>query len=204
MREFSVLLIWCAVIACASQGSEAAERRADTTGRRDSIAAVAAGSMNESSVIGLLDHTHAADSALGALAAANGTSTDVKEFGRMILREHRALRKDALELAQQLGLTPQEPSVPPDDAPAELRQSLSATSPGAAWDRAYMDYAIAMHQAAMENTARALAATRRDEVKQFIDKSIHILQKHLDKARSLRKSLPKPQEPAKTAKPAKP
>lgn len=200
MREFSVLLIWCAAVACASQGSEAAERRADTTGRRDSIAAVAAGSMNESSVIGLLDHTHAADSALGALAAANGSSTDVKEFGRMILREHRALRKDVLELAQQLGLTPQEPSVQPDDAPAELRQSLNAASPGAAWDRAYMDYAIAMHQAAMENTARALAATRRDEVKQFIDKSIPILQKHLDKARSLRKSLPKPQEPAKPAK----
>jgi putative membrane protein len=201
MRSITALLVSCTIAACASQGSEAAERRADTAGRRDSIAAVAAGSMNESSVIGLLDLTHAADSALGALAVANGTSTDVKEFGRMILREHHALRKDALELAQQLGLTPQVPIVPPDDAPAGLRESLSAAGPGAAWDRAYMDYAIAMHQAAMENTARALAATRRDEVKQFIDKSIPILQKHLDKARSLRKSLPKPQEPAKPAKP---
>jgi hypothetical protein len=45
-----------------------------------------------------------------------------------------------------------------------------------------------------------LAATRRAEVKQFIDKSVPILQKHLDKAHSLRKSLPRPQ-PAKLAKP---
>jgi putative membrane protein len=196
----ALVLLSCAVTACASKGSEAAERLADTSGRRDSVAAVAAASMNENGVIGLLDYTHAADSALGMLATANGTSSDVKEFGRMILREHHALRKDALELAEQLGLTPQSPSVAPDDAPADIRKSLEAASPGAAWDRAYMDYAIAMHQAAMENTARALAATQRPEVKQFIDKSVPILQKHLDKARSLRKSLPKP-EPSSSAKP---
>ena len=164
----------------------------NTTGRRDSIAAAAAASMNESNVFALLDQTHGADSALGALGATNGTATEVKEFGRMILREHHALRKDVVELAQRLGITPQAPRVPPDDAPAELRDSLYAWKPGLAWDRAYMDYALALHQAAMENSARALAATQRPEVKQFVDKSVPILQKHIDKARSLRKSLPKP------------
>lgn len=201
MRNIAALVLMSyAAMACASKGSEAAERLADTSGRRDSVAAVAAASMSENGVIGLLEHTHAADSALGLLAAVNGTSSEVKEFGRMILREHHALRKDVLELAEQQGLTPQSPSVAPDDAPADIRQSLDAATPGAAWDRAYMDYAIGMHQAAMENTARALAATRRPEVKQFIDKSVPILQKHLDKARSLRKSLPKP-EPSSPAKP---
>src|SRR2546428_12930402 len=107
--------------------------------------------MNESSVIGLLDHTHAADSAVGALGAANGTSSDVKEFGRMILREHHALRKDALDLAQRLGITPQSPAVAPDEPSPAVRDSLNAASAGAAWDRAYMDYAIVAHQAAMEN-----------------------------------------------------
>lgn len=183
----------CVVAACASQGSEAAERRSDTAGRRDSIAAVAAASMNENQVIGLLDHTHSADSALGALGAAQGgTASGLKEFGRMILREHHALRKDVLALAQQLGLVPQTPVVAPDEAPAAVREGLNAATSDAAWDRAYLDYAIAAHQAAMENTARALAATRRADVKQFIDKSVPVLQKHLDKARSLRRSLPKP------------
>ena len=190
-------ILWLAAAAfatagCASKGSETADRIADTTGRRDSLAAAAAASMNESNVLALLDHTHAADSALGALGAANGTATEVKEFGRMILREHRALRKEAADLAQHVGITPQPPRVPPDDAPAELRDSLYSWKPGLAWDRAYMDYVLALHQASMENTARALAATQRPEVKQFVDKSVPILQKHIDKARSLRKSLPKP------------
>jgi hypothetical protein len=59
-----------------------------------------------------------------------------------------------------------------------------------------MSYALAEHQASMENTARALAATQRPEIKQFVDKSVPILQKHIDKARSLRKSLPKPLDAA--------
>jgi putative membrane protein len=175
---------------CTSRGSEAAER-SDSVGRRDSVAGVAAASMNDNNVIALLEQTHAADSALGSLGATNGTSADVKEFGRMILREHHALRKDAIDLAEELGLTPQASRVPPDDAPAAMRQALAAAKTNAAWDRAYIDYAIALHQAAMENTARALAATHRAEIKQFIGKSVPILQKHLDKAKSLRKSLPK-------------
>jgi putative membrane protein len=182
----------CATAACSSRGSAAAERRSDTVGVRDSVAAVAASSMGESNVVALLGMTHAADSALGALGATKGTSSDVKEFGRMILREHHALGKDAAELARRLGIAPESPRVPPDDAPAELRDSLATLQPGADWDRAYMDYAIAMHSAAMENTARALAATQQPEVKQFADKSVPILQKHIDKARSVRRALPRP------------
>ena len=194
MRIACALLLSCAVAGCASKGSEAAERVTDTTARRDSIAAVAASSLSESNVVSLLEQTHAADSALGALGATKGTSADVKEFGRMILREHHALHKDAADVAQQLGITPELASVAPDDAPAEDRERVNAGSPGVGWDRDYIDYALAMHQAAMENTARALAATNRPEIKQFIDKTVPILQKHIDKARSLRKSLPKMQD----------
>ena len=191
MRFCWLAVVACVTAGCSSKGSEAAERAADSTSRRDSVAAAAAGSMNESNVLAVLDHTHAADSALGALGAANGTATEVKEFGRMILREHHALRKDIVDLGQHIGIAPEAPRVPPDEAPQELRDSLYVWKPGPAWDRAYMDYALALHQASMENTARALAATQRPEVKQFVDKSVPILQKHVDKARSLRRSLPK-------------
>lgn len=191
MRIVCASALICAVAACASGGSEAAERRADTTGRRDSTAAAAAASMNENAVVGLLALTHAADSALGALGATNGVSTEVKEFGRMILREHHALRRDILDLSVQQGLTAETPRVAPDAASSGVREEMD-NAPAGEWDRAFVDYAIAEHQAALENTARALAATQRPEIRQFISKSVPILQKHIDKARSLRKSLPKP------------
>jgi putative membrane protein len=178
-----------ALAGCASGGSEAAERTVDTVARRDSVAGVAASTMSEGNVVALLEMTHAADSALGALAATKGTTTEIKEFGRMISREHHALRKDAADLAAQIGVVTTPPRVPPDEPPTEIRDTLVAGPAGTAWDRYYLDYAIAMHRSAMENTARALAATKRAEVKTFIEKSVPIIQKHLDKAQSLRKNL---------------
>lgn len=186
----------CALLAlstaCASDGSEAAERQADTTARRDSIAGVAAGSMSEENVFAFLEQLHAADSAVGMLGAQKGSTTAIKEFGRMILREHTALRRDIASLAQKSGVIPQPPLVPADEPPVAMRDNVVAGEPGANWDRQYIDYAIAMHNSAIENTARALAATRRADIKEFIEKSVPILQKHLDKATSLRRTLSRP------------
>jgi putative membrane protein len=185
MRRKLALL---ALMTMGCRGSEAAERY-DTSaaGRRDSIAAVVAASMNDSQVLALLRETHAADSALGALGAAQGSTNEMKDFGRMILREHHALNADANRLARDLGIGAEQLRVTIDAPPAGLRAQLDATNSGAAWDREFVDYAIAVHESAMENTARALAATRRPEIKAYITKSVPILQKHLDKARSLRK-----------------
>lgn len=179
------------VAACATEGSEGAERQVDTVAQRDSIAGVAAGSMSEAHVLALLEQTHAADSVVGLLGAQKGTTREVKDFGRMILREHHALRRDAAALSEQLGIIPLAPTVAPDEPSTEMRDHVVSAEPGLGWDRIYLDYAIAAHNSAMENTARALAATGRPEVKQLIEKSVPILQKHLDKARSLRRNLPK-------------
>lgn len=196
MRTTAALL-GCAVAACTSQGSEAADRRNDTAGRRDSVAGVAAASMNDGSALGLLRMTHSADSALGALAAAGGGSTEVKEFGRMILREHASLGREAANAGRDAGIVLQTPSVAPDDAPSALRENLMATPVGTGdWDQSYIAYAIAMHEAAMENTARALAATKRPEVRAYIERSVPILQKHLDRARTLQARFTKAATPA--------
>ncbi len=182
--------------ACASQGTEASERQSDTTGRRDSIAAAAAASMDEPQVLGLLEHVHASDSALGSLGAQYGSTREIKDFGLMITREHHALRRDAQQLAVGLRLAPRAPSVAPDEPPSVYRETLGETEPGSPWDRAYVDYALAVHEAALENTARALAASNSPATKEYIRKSVPILQKHVDKARSLQKSLSKSQTAA--------
>lgn len=185
-------LVLCAVAACASQGSEAAEQM-DTTGRRDSIAAVAAASMNEPQVLGLLELVHGSDGELGALGGAGGSTLDIRNFGLMIQREHQALERDLRELADGLRLAPQRPTVVPDAAPATFRANVDSSPAGAPWDLAYVEYTIAAHEASLENTARALAATKSPAVREYIRKSVPILQKHLDKARSLQQALVKAQ-----------
>ncbi|HYC50752.1 MAG TPA: DUF4142 domain-containing protein [Gemmatimonadaceae bacterium] len=176
-------------MACTSEGNEAAAREPDTTGRRDSIAAVAAASMDEPQVLGLLAHVHASDSALGSLGANQGSTRQIKDFGLMISREHHALHRDLDQLAEGLRLTATRPRIAPDEAPRSFSENLNASQAGASWDRAYIEYSIAVHEGAMENTARALAATKSPATRDFIRKSVPILQKHLDKALSLQKTL---------------
>lgn len=195
MRVHCALLL-CAASGCVSPETEAAAREPDTAGRRDSIAAVAAASMSEQQVIGLLLQTHATDSALGALGAANGSTLEIKDFGRMITREHIALARDARQLGEGLRITPERPVVAADEAPAAIREMLAAAGQGSTWDRVYVDYMIAAHHAAMENTARALAATRSPATRDYIRKSVPILQKHLDKASSLQRALSRSQAAA--------
>jgi putative membrane protein len=190
--RFCCALVLCAVAACASQGSEAAEQM-DTTGRRDSIAAVAAAAMNEPQVLGLLEHVHVSDGQLGALGGNAGSTLDIRNFGLMIQREHQALERDIRQVAEGLRLAAQRPTVSPDEAPATFRANVDSSPGGAAWDLAYVEYTIAAHEASLENTARALAATKSPAVREYIRKSVPILQKHLDKARSLQQSLVKAQ-----------
>jgi len=185
------LLAWM-VTACSPRGSEAAERQLDSAGRRDSIAAAAASTMSEGQVLGLLTATNAADSALGVLGAERAASPDVKDFGRMIMREHHALSLEAVAAGREAGIAVEAPVVPPDAPPAGALQELMRAPAGASWDRAYVDFTVASHESALENTARALAATRRAETKQAIERAVPILQKHIDKAKSLQTALSKP------------
>jgi putative membrane protein len=173
--------------ACGSR-SRSAPAGEDTAGRFDSVAGTAAASMDESAVFGLLDAVNASDSALGALGVARANATEVKDFGRMVTREHHALRKDGLDLARRLGLAPTQPRVPPDAPPEAMLETL-ASDTTAIWDQRYLDYAIALHRSALENTARALAATQQAEVRSYISGLVPIIQKHIDKAQVLQKQL---------------
>lgn len=177
------------VAGCSTAETDAAPRD-DSAGRRDSVAGVAAATMREEHVIGLLALDNAADSAIGSLGYARASTRAIKDFGIMISREHMVLRRDALGLARDLNVGVAEPPVPPAAAPAHIRTILDSAAAGAAWDRAYLALAIAVHEASLENLARAYAATKSPEVRKYIDRSAPIIQKHLEKAKRLQTPTP--------------
>ena len=186
-RAFWALVL---VAACSTAESDAVVRD-DSAGRRDSVAAVAASTMREEHVVGLLALDNAADSAIGSIGYARGSTRELKDFGIMISREHMSLRRDVLGMARDLNLGVGEPPAPPAAAPAHLRAILDSAAAGPAWDRAYLELAVAAHEASLENLARAYAATKSPELKKYIDRSAPIIQKHLEKAKRLQQSATK-------------
>ena len=95
------------------------ENKTDSAAAADSAAKAAAAApapapappaLTDANIAALLDEANAADSAAGNMASTKGTNAQVKEFGRMMMRDHHTLRKAGQDLAKKLNLTPAPPA----------------------------------------------------------------------------------------------
>jgi putative membrane protein len=196
MRRTPIALT-CAVALVAACSK--AEKTGDSARAVDSTAVAATSSaavtpaaptMTDPNIVAYLDAANAADSALGAIAAAKGTNAEVKTFGRNMMRDHHALRVAGQDLAKKLNVTPQ-PAAGDTTAQhgTKMTDSLNAQARGAAWDKAYIEHEVAMHQGVLSSAQSALAATQNAELRALIEKAAPNIQAHLDHAKSIQSKL---------------
>ena len=153
--------------------------------KRDSAPA-----LTDPNIFAILDMANAQDSAGGALASTKGTNADVKAFGRQMMTDHHAMRKEGQDLARTLSVTP---AVPPNDSSQAMHDSaaaaLKAMPKGSEFDRAYIDHAVSEHQEVFNRVRSLRALTRNKEVQALIDKATPKVQAHLDKAMDIQRKL---------------
>jgi putative membrane protein len=185
----------CALVAACSKGESKADSAAaaDSAAKATTAAAPATPApapLNDANIFAILDNANLADSAAGKIASAKGTSADVKDFGKMMMRDHHSLRKSGQDLAKKLNVTP---AMPAGDTSATVAQhwqdSLTAMAKGAAWDKAYIDHEVSYHQSVLQTATAALGAAQDTSLKAFITKAAPNLQAHLDKAQSIQTKL---------------
>jgi putative membrane protein len=155
----------------------------------------AAGSadLSDANIVALLDEANQADSAAGAVAARKGTSADVKQFAKLMMSEHHALRAAGEKLAKKLGVTPQPPAEDPVKAMAEAEMAALQSAPkGAEFDRVYIEQEVTAHKAVLDLAEKAHGATENAELKGLIEKAKPVIQKHLEQAESIQKKLGQP------------
>jgi len=190
-------LVWLSLAACGKKdqnadtsavGSGATASAAPAAG--SSTGASANATLSDPNIVYILDQANAADSARGRLAETKGTSTDVKNFGRLMVGEHHALRQQGQQLAKKLNVTPQAPPNDQSEAQAKTEMdSLNAMPKGKAWDKAYIDYEVNYHQALMQTATKALDAAQNQELKDLIKKAAPVVQKHIDEAKKVQQKL---------------
>lgn len=190
-----VLLGGVAAIAACAKSENSADSTATDSARAAASAAPPAATptqapLNDANIAALLDEANMADSASGNLASTKGTSSQVKDFGRMMMRDHHTLRKAGQDLAKKVGLTPTPPAN--DTLPAhhqKMTDSLNAQAKGAAWDQAYIGHEVAMHQAVLSLLQTAEGAAQDTSLKALITKAIPNVQAHLTKAQDIQSKL---------------
>jgi putative membrane protein len=155
-----------------------------------SMAGAGAGALTDPNIVALLDEANKADSAAGALALTKATSPAVKQFAKLMMTDHHALRVQGQQLAKKAQITP---SAPANDPLAPLAQqetsTLQSTPKGAQFDRAYIEQEVAVHRAVNDLLDQAKSAAQNDQLKALIEKAQPVVQKHLNMAESIQKKL---------------
>ena len=189
--------------ACKSKTNGAESARVETPPSADSTAAgmaapadTAAASANtklsDANIVALLDEANKADSAAGKFAYGKATSPGVKSFAKMMMGEHHALRVQGQALAKKLSIKPELPASDPVQAAGSAEMAaLQSAGTGAAFDRAYIDQEVTIHKAVLDLADKAHGDTENAELKSLIEKAKPVIQKHLDRAEELQKTLGK-------------
>ena len=184
-----------AAAACARKD----EKAADATAATKTAAATDTGAASspappsgwtDANIFALLDEANAGDSTEGAIAATKGTSAQVREFGKLMMRDHHSMRVDGQTLSKKLGITPL-PSAD-DRSQSDLQKNtdmLNNTAKGKDFDKAYVDLQVEDHQSVLEKAIKAMAATQNAELKNLLQKAAPKVQDHLDRAEAIQKSM---------------
>jgi putative membrane protein len=197
-RLTRVLVVFgaCTLWAGCSKGGNKADSAAAADSASKATAAAptpttpAPAPLTDANIAAILDEANAADSAAGNIASTKGTRADVKEFGRDMMRDHHALRKQGQDLAKKLNLTPTPPSGDTLQTSAQNWQNtLNSLPKGAAFDTAYINHEVATHQAVIATAQTAQSAAQDTSLKALITKAIPNLQAHLQKAQSIQSKL---------------
>lgn len=185
------MLALAVLLACGEKKDDAAAvSAADTTA---ATAAAPAAGPTDAQIAAIVVTANSGDSAAGALAMAKSTNPKIKDFGQRMVTDHGAVNKQAVALAQKLGVTPE--SSPTSDALAkdgeQNLQKLQGLS-GSAFDKAYIDHEVALHQQVLDALSSTLIPSAQNpELKELLQKGQPIFQGHLDMAKQVQSSLGK-------------
>ena len=187
LLAFAVLMIG----ACGKKdaGMDAADGTVQTNDTT-TIGTVAAGAWNDANIFAVLDEVNMSDSAHGALAATKGTSSAVRDYGKLMMRDHHTLRVQGEGLAKRLKITPTPPLN--DNLPADAQQVadlLNSTAKGKDFDKAYVDHEVENHKTVLEIATKAMNDAQSTELKNMIQKAAPTLQAHLDRAQSIQRGM---------------
>jgi putative membrane protein len=120
---------------------------------------------------------------LGELASRTGQREDVKQFGQRMVKDHGGINDDLKALAAQKGVTL------PDSLDAEhqgMVDKMSALS-GSDFDKAYIAGMIKDHKTDAKAFKAESSATKDTDVKDFVVKTIPIVNEHLKVITAMKK-----------------
>jgi putative membrane protein len=184
MRSVAIVAL---AVAVASSVAFTDDRSGPAT---DRVSVSASLDLDDPTIVAIFDAANTADIETGSLAAERGASAEVRDFGAMLVRDHKMVREQGRDLAKRLGVTPTPPAndqTAKDHAAAMTRlRGLH----GSAFDHAFLQHEVAFHKTVLDAvTSTLLPAIKNPELKDLVVKVAPAFQAHMLAAENLDKKL---------------
>ena len=177
-------------MACDSMGGKGDPELQKAVDSTAMVSGDSAPAMSEGNIFAMLDMANVSDSTGGAMAATKGTHADIKAFGRMMVKDHHALRQQGMDLAKTLNVTPEPAQDDSLNASSDsAHAALAKAAKGKAWDRAYIDHTVMHHQMVLNRARAARTLTQNAELQALLDKAVPSVQAHLDRAEEIQREM---------------
>ncbi|HYV66774.1 MAG TPA: DUF4142 domain-containing protein [Myxococcales bacterium] len=146
--------------------------------------------LNDSQVLQKLHHINQEEINAGQLAQQKGSSSDVKQFGAMLVQDHTKGDQDVTALASKMNVDLNAMAKMHDEhhAKKEMKQNKMEqlqTMTGKEFDRAFAQMMVNGHREAIEMVKDSRSTVQNQEVKSMLGQLLPTLQKHEDKANDI-------------------
>jgi putative membrane protein len=146
--------------------------------------------LDDPTIVAIFDAANTADIETGDLAAARGSSKEVREFGAMLSRDHKKVREMGRDLAKKLDVTPTPPATDQGARDHAAAMKRLAALRGAEFDHAFLQHEVDFHRGVIDAVqSTLLPAIKNEELKALVVKIAPAFEGHMLAARNLEKQL---------------
>ena len=142
--------------------------------------------LDDPTIVAIFDAANTWDIQTGELAAKNGSTKEIRDFGAMLARDHKNVRQQGRDLAKKLNVTP---TPPKDFAMAKDHEAAMKKLEGLKgkeFDKAFLQHEVAYHKAVIDAvTTTLLPALQNAEVKDLVTKVAPAFKAHEDAAQNV-------------------
>jgi putative membrane protein len=154
-------------------------------------AGVQAQSVNDAQIASIVVTANQIDVDAGKLALERSSNADVKTFAQLMVTDHTAVNKAAIDLAAKLEVTPEDnPTSQSLRTGADKHVAALEAVRGAAFDKLYVDHEVAYHAQVLDAVDKVLIpGATNAELKALLVKVRPAFVAHLEHAKRLQAAL---------------
>lgn len=185
-RCLAVVIVWSAATACGPR-----QEGASDTAAMAGATTAASSTLGDPQIAYVAVTANSIDSSFGELALTKARSQAVKDFAQTMITDHGNVNRQAVELVQRLGVTPQENDVSRQlQAAADSTKNAMSALSGAAFDSAYIAREVTYHQAVLDALDQTLIPSSQNaDLRALLEGVRPAFNAHLERARQVQSSL---------------